>query len=188
MEEQQMKIQKLYVSLATACLLVGVSGAAMAQEEPPPTPVVDTCDDGSIWLTAVDEIVVDGRSCAILDVLVTGNVTATGGSTISLISSRVGGDVTVTGAGNAIIVNNQLYNGVLRVEGNQTAIVQANNVDRGSRNNSDIEDTTPGGSILVNQNQDATVQGNTVGRNIQCQGNGSLQSAGNIANGIDACP
>ena len=177
-----MKSLKWLLSVTIVCLFVGASGTAMAQ-------VVDTCDEGHIWLTAVDEIVVDGRSCAIVDVLVKGNVTATGGSTISLHGSQVGGDVTVTGAGNVIIVKNQLLSGVLRVDGNQTAIVVANNVNRSRGNFTEPGGSlTPGGSILVNNHQEATVKGNIVGRDLQCEDNVSLQSDGNIVIGNNTCP
>jgi hypothetical protein len=162
-----MKSLKLLVGATAACVLVGASGIAMAQ-------TVNNCDDGSIWLASVDEVVVEGRSCAIVDTIVKGNVTATGGQTVSLISSRVGGDVTVTGAGNAIIVGNLLYNGALTTNDNENAIVQGN--------------ITEGGSVVVNRNLDANVQGNVAANKIRCTDNVSLQSSGNIAKVADQCP
>jgi hypothetical protein len=167
-----MKSLKFLAGATAACVLAGASGIAMAQ--------VDTCDDGVIWLAAVDEVVVNDRSCAILDTIVRGDVTATGGSTISLTSSNVGGDVTITGAKNAFVTANTLYEGTLRVNDNQNAIVQNNLTVKGSEN--------PQGTIVVNRNVEATVHGNIAGRKIQCQDNGSLESGANISAGADTCP
>jgi hypothetical protein len=167
-----MKSLKFLAGATAACVVAGASGIAMAQ--------IDTCDDGVIWLAAVDEVVVTDRSCAILDTIVRGDVTATGGSTISLTSSKVGGDVTITGAKNAFVTANTLYDGVLRVNDNQTAIVQNNLAVRGP--------IDPEGTIVVNRNQEATVHGNIAGRRIQCKDNGSLESGANISTADDACP
>jgi hypothetical protein len=162
-----MKFLKFFAGATAACVVAGASGIAMAQN-------VNNCDDGSIWLTAVDEIVVDGRSCAIVNTVVSGNVTATNGATISLISSKVGGDVDVSGAGNAIIVGNVLYYGALRINENQNAIVQSNRAE--------------GGSIVVNSNDQANVQGNVAENKVRCASNGSLVSSSNVAKTAVECP
>jgi DUF4097 and DUF4098 domain-containing protein YvlB len=173
-----MTFQKLAVSAATVCLLLGAPGVAMAQEE---EPVIDTCDEGQIIYKAVDEIVVDGRSCFINEVLVKGDVTATGGSTVTLISNRVGGSIDVSGATRAFLVANQTFNGDIRVEGNGSARVIGNLVNVG-------EATAAGGSLFVNDNDKARVNRNLVDGNIECVGNRVLESTFNLAGGTEICP
>jgi hypothetical protein len=97
-----MKIQKILVSAAIVCLLVGASGAAMA---------VDTCENGVIAGTdeaplEVDEIKIDGRSCFVNNVIVSGDVTVTNSEDFAMIDSVVKGSVRVLGCRNAIVVNN----------------------------------------------------------------------------------
>jgi len=99
-----MKIQKILVSAAIVCLLVGASGAAMA---------VNTCEDGVIAGTEevpleVDEIKIDGRSCFVNNVIVSGDVTVTNSEDFAMIDSAVKGSVRVLGCRNAIVVGNNV--------------------------------------------------------------------------------
>jgi hypothetical protein len=55
-----MKFQKLILSAATACLIVGASGAAMAVD----------CAGGVIAYAQVEEIIIDKEVCFIHKVLV----------------------------------------------------------------------------------------------------------------------
>lgn len=162
-----MKSLRLLVGATAACVLVGASGIAMAQ-------TVDNCDGGSMWLRVVDEVVVEGKSCAIVDCFISGNITATGGQTVSVTSSRIGGDVTITGAGNAFVTGNLLYYGALTINDNENAIVQSN--------------VAQGGSIVVNRNLDAKVEGNVAANKVRCTDNVSLQSAANVAKNAVQCP
>ena len=57
-----MKSLKLFVSVATMCLLVGASSTAMAVG----------CPTGAIENQTVAEITIDGRSCFINEVIVQG--------------------------------------------------------------------------------------------------------------------
>ena len=166
-----MKSLKLLGATATACLLVGVSNAVIAQ--------VNTCEDGSIWKAVVNEIEVHGRSCDIRDVLVHGNITTTGGQTISLTSSHVGGDVNISGADNAIVKDNILFAGVLRVNENGIAIIEDNITAKGSEH--------PEGVMEFKRNQNAIVRWNTAGRSIDCKNNKELEAIGNVANGENRC-
>jgi hypothetical protein len=177
-----MKFQKLFVSVATACLLVGVSSAAMAQEEPPPAaPVVDTCEKGAIIATIVDEIVVTGRSCFISDVAVEGNVTATNSQTFTITSSKVGGTISVTGSENATLLTNEVFDGDIAVQQNMRAIVSANRVES-------ITAGGGGGNILVDQHTNAQVDRNIADGDITCTNNADLDSFFNLARGTLACP
>lgn len=173
-----MKLLKMLVSTATACLLLGAAGAAMAQEEP--APVVDTCESGAIILKVVDEIVVTDRSCFISDVLVSGNVTATGGQTVTISGSRINGNVSVTGGQNATVLGTQVLDGDILVEGNTNAIVSANRVESVAQQ--------VGGNILVNGNQEAKVNRNIADADITCTTNVDLNSFFNVAGGTSACP
>ena len=78
-----MKSLKLLASVATACLLVGASSAAMAVG----------CLTGSIEDVTVDEIIIDGRSCFIHDVIVQGNIDVRNTEEITIVDSEVGGSV-----------------------------------------------------------------------------------------------
>ena len=78
-----MKSLKMLISALTACLLVGASSAAMAQ-------MVTICPDGVIDGTEqaplmVSEIALNGVSCVIKNVSVTGDATITNGQNVSFI-------------------------------------------------------------------------------------------------------
>jgi hypothetical protein len=165
-----MKSQKLIIGAATACLLVGTSGAAMA---------VDTCEDGTIQHMEVDEIVVTDRSCFIDDVFVSGNITATGGEMLQIVNSHINGSVTVTGFQNALVNVNEVLDGFILVEENTNVWVSGNRVD--SING------TSSNNIAVNSNEKAEVNRNISDGDIECDANGGLIAWFNVAGGALAC-
>jgi hypothetical protein len=160
-----MKSWKSFSYAAAACFLAGAPGIAMAQE-------INTCEDGSIFFASVDEVVVEGRSCAITESFVSGSITATGGSTISVTASRVGGDIKISGAGNAFVTGNQVFNGEIRLLDNEDARVTANVV---------------GESIVANRNERVEIKGNVVTKKLRCQDNDTLIPGVNIVGGADEC-
>lgn len=157
-----MKIWKLLLSAATACLLVGGSGAAMAVD----------CADGSIIYDRVDEIVINGQDCYIHNTLVIGSVKVQNSASFILIDSTVGGEVKVTDSGTAILVGNSVLDGGLQASRNDYSGVVLNIVSN---------------SIWVNDNLQADVVRNVAGINILCSGNDKLDSFLNQAGGELDC-
>jgi hypothetical protein len=158
-----MKNQKLLISVAIVCLLVGASGAAMALE---------TCAEGILQgteeepLVVEGDIIIDGRSCFINDVIVNGNVTATNSEDLTMIDNQVNGDVRVTGGRDAIVTLNTVK-GNLLVRRNERALVVLNVASQ---------------IIWVNRTiKKATVKKNAAAIAIVCNENGRLDAFENEA-------
>ena len=161
-----MKSLKLFVSVATVCLLVGASGTAMAVN----------CADGIIESTEeepleVDEIIVDGRSCYINNVNVLGNVIVTNSEDLIMVRTNVVGNIRVLGGRNATLVANTTSEGSIVVNRNESAILVLNVAAR---------------TIRVNRNvKKATVKRNGAGLAIICRGNGRLDAFENEAADVE---
>jgi hypothetical protein len=154
-----MKSLKLFVSVATVCLLVGASGTAMAVD----------CADGAIEDQDVDEIIVDGRSCFINNVNVAGNVVVTNSEDLIMIRNDVGGRIRVIGGRNATLVGNEARNIV--VSRNVRATLALNRARRTIRVN---------GNVLK-----AIVKRNAAVVAIICRNNGRLDSFENEAADVE---
>jgi uncharacterized protein YoxC len=135
-EEQQMKSLKLFVSVATVCLLVGASSTAMAVG----------CPTGAIENQTVAEITVDGRSCFINEVIVQGNVLVTNSEDLIMIKNNVQGDIRVIGGRNATLVANITEVGNIVVSRNEDATLALNVAARTIRVNGN------GGKAIVKRN------------------------------------
>jgi len=169
-----MKSQKLLIGAATACLLVGTSGAAMAVD----------CAGGIISFQEVDEIVINGQPCFIQDVVVTGDVTVTDSPDVDMIDVEVGGTVLVTGTVenaelNATLVRTDVFAGNLLIDGQATAIVVGNILRGGGGPES--------GDLLVNNNVAAIVRSNVVVGDLGCTDNLELDENFNRVYGTDDC-
>ena len=167
-----MKYQKLLVSAATACLLVGVSSAAMAVD----------CPNGFIIGQSVDEIVINGQVCHIEDTVVDGNVTITNSPDVDMIDVQVTGNVTVTGGANtnATLARVDSFSGSIDVSGHASAIVTAC-IARGAGTAAD------NGNMVVNNNTAAVVYTNLVVGNLTCTGNTELDEYFNRVYGTENC-
>ena len=149
-----MKSLKLLVSVATVCLLVGVSGTAMAVD----------CDSGVIENTTVDNITINGKSCLIKDVVVEGDLTSIYGEEVAVIDGSVGGRVQLVGGRDATMVGVTVTGNIL-VRNNERALV-ALNIAR---------------NIRIINNGRAVVKRNGAAIAIVCRGNGRLDSFENEA-------
>ncbi len=157
-----MKTLKLFVSVATMCLLVGVSSTAMAVG----------CPGGTIEnQTVAEDIIIDGQSCVINEVLVQGNVLVTNSEDLVMVKNTVEGNIRVFGGRNATLVANTTKVGNIVVSGNETANVALNVAAR---------------TIRVNGNaQKATVKRNGAGVAIVCRNNGRLDAFENEAPDVE---
>ena len=160
--ESKMKSQKLMVLASAACLLFGVSGTAMAVD----------CASGAIEETTVDQIMIDGQSCFVDDVVVLGDVQVLNSEDFTMVSSTVGGSVRVIGGRNAFLVANQVTAGDFTVSNNERAAVLVNIV---------------AGNMGVNNNLKADVKKNGVAINLVCLGNNRLDSFQNQVGGVEDC-
>ena len=158
-----MKSLKLFVSVATVCLLVGASGTAMAVD----------CADGIIEGTVeepleVDEITIIGQNCLIHDVAVTGDIVVVNSENLGIVDSTVGGRVRVIGNRNATLVG-------VDVVGNITA-----------RNNEDANlALNVARNIRVINNHRAVVKKNLAAGIIRCRGNDRLDAFENEAGDVE---
>jgi len=98
-----MKPLKLLVSIATVCLLVGASSAAMAVG----------CPTGAIEDITVAEIIIDGKSCFIHDVIVQGNIIVTNTEEVTIVDSEVSGSVQLLSSRNATMVGTRVTGNIL---------------------------------------------------------------------------
>ena len=171
-----MKFQKLFLRVATGCLLVSASGVAMAQ-------TVD-CAGGTIIGQQVDEIVINGQPCYIEDTTVNGNVTVTDSPDLDMINVEVKGNVSVQGSvsvtegGSATLLRVDSFSGNIDVSGHSVAIVGACIV-RGA--------TAGSGNMTVNNNAGAVVYSNVVVGNLTCTGNIELDQSFNRVYGTENC-
>jgi hypothetical protein len=153
-----MKIQKLILSAATAFLMVGASGAAMAVD----------CD-GIIEDQIVQNVTVGaGATCIVIKSNVRGSFVATGASVVVLTGSNVDGQVLIEDSGVVAVEDNDLWDGSLIVRDSDQVAVTDNNVE---------------GIIRVNRNISATVSKNSSEVAIRCISNTDLDAAFNRAEG-----
>jgi hypothetical protein len=176
-EEQKMKTRKLFIIGALVCLLVGVSGTAMARND---------CPGGKIFGGTLTEIVIDEFvQCVVVGATITGDVKVTNADVFTLTASRVQGTVSVENTVGAAIVISQINSGDIETKGNGFSIVYQNIV--GSGNISVIGEThqevyvygnqVTGGNIMVSGNKKADVKDNkTTAGDIGCYNNEHLDA------------
>ena len=163
-----MNFQNLFIRAAIGCLLVGVSGAAMAVD----------CPEGRILFDTVDEIVIDGQGCLVYGTVVEGRVQVTNSPQFEINDSEVGGPIRILGTGaqsseNVTVFRVDVFSGDVEVVGFETAIVAGN--------------TLQDGDLEVNNNLGAVVTRNAVNGDISCIGNAELDAGGNRASGDNTC-
>ena len=115
----------MFVSVATVCLLVGASGAAMAVD------IVD-CAGGVIANQEVDQITLDGEDCIISNVTVKGDIEVTNSDALVMVSNNVVGNIRVLRGGDVTLVANTTTAGNIVVRRNARANVVLNNALEGS--------------------------------------------------------
>ena len=180
-----MKSQKLIVIAAIVCLLVGVSGAAMARND---------CPDGSLVGGTYSEIVIDDYvSCSVVGVYVTGSVRVDGADQFTMVSSLVNGNVRVINTLSAALLGNQLDGGNLVVSDNTFSTVLRNIVHGGTIRVIDnsgrletqvLQNLIFNGNLRVNGHEKADVKENKVkDGDITCKNNDRLDSKDNDAIG-----
>ena len=180
-----MKTQKMIVIAAIVCLLVGVSGAAMARND---------CPDGSLVGGTYSEIVIDGfESCSVVGVYVTGSVRVVGADQFTMSSSLVSGNVRVINTRSAVLLGNQVDGGNLVARDNTFSSVLRNIVLGGTiRVIDDSEEAEAqvlqnlifNGNLRVNGHEKADVKENKVTNgDITCRNNDRLDSKDNDAIG-----
>ena len=157
-----MKPLKLFVSVATMCLLVAASGTAMAVD----------CAGGVIANQEVDQITVDGEDCIISNVTVTGDIEVNNSDTLVMVSNNVVGNIRVLRGGDVTLVANTTTAGNIVVRRNARANVVLN--------------TALAGSIVVA----GTINKAEVNRNfalftILCRRNGRLDAFENEAGDLE---
>ena len=91
-----MKASRNVIRAATVCLAVGASGTALAVD----------CATGNLIGQTVDEVVINGQSCYMERVVVTGNVTVVDSEDLTMYRVDVGGTIRVIGGGTALLVAN----------------------------------------------------------------------------------
>ena len=194
-----MKSRKLIVIAAIVCLLVGASGAAMAQLDR------NDCPDGSLIGEVLDEIVIRDSSstvdCRVVGVYVRGRVLVDGARNFTMINSLVGGNVRVLSTVNATLADNTIEGGNLVGRFNTSSSFLRNIVVGGSLRTIGylFGDTCPGfpevdivvgqnlvfnGNVAVICHDRADVAENKVrDGNITCRDNDKLDSKDNDAFG-----
>ena len=180
-----MKVRNLLANTLAGCLLMGASGAAMAVG----------CPTGSIIGGVVSEIVIEGTGadCTVVNVTVMGRVRVVGVGQFTMIGSRVGGVLRVKESASAALVANEVWRGPLVASLNLHSTVFQNvvhsgdiTVNKNSMTATVVENSIMSGNMLVKDNRNADVIENSVGGNIRCPRNASLNSFANSATGTVA--
>jgi hypothetical protein len=157
-----MKSLKLFVSVATMCLLVGASGTAMAID----------CVGGVIANQEVDQITVDGEDCIISNVTVTGDIEVTNSDELVMVSNNVVGNIRVLRGGDVTLVANTTTAGNIVVRRNAKANVVLNNALAGS-------------IVVAGTINKAEVNRNIAVFTILCRNNGRLDAFENEAEDLE---
>ena len=138
-----MKTQKLLVIVAISCLMLGVSGAAMAQDSNCPAGAVTGLVDGD--LTVRGDCVVQGavitgdvrvnnaveNSFVLRDTTVNGQVIVRGGSVIITRTVVVSSNLRVKDTIDTVVENTLVAVGNMRFVGNQQVLIYSNTVPVG---------------------------------------------------------
>jgi hypothetical protein len=157
-----MKPLKLFVSVATMCLLVAASGTAMAVD----------CAGGVIANQEVDQITVDGEDCIISNVTVTGDIEVNNSDTLVMVSNNVVGNIRVLRGGDVTLVANTTTAGNIVVRRNARANVVLNNALAGS-------------IVVAGTINKAEVNRNFAVFTILCRNNGRLDAFENEAGDVE---
>jgi len=197
-----MKISKLFTSSLIGCVLLGASGAAMAQQ--------NDCDGGIPPGETLDELIISGifTNCDVLGVTVKGDVRVIGADGFTMRGSLVKGDVTVEAAASQLQGNT--FEGKVSVKREPAFTTMAttviNNLVDGSGNLvindgvtcDPVTNSTGayvagnhfiGGSLKVQCLKTAIVVGNTVANgDLICSDNLNLNRSANVVlGGKDKC-
>ena len=191
-----MKTQKLFVIVAIICLLVGASGASMAQSPTTDCPggVIVGGEHEGIRLTGLT----DDESCVILGSAVIGSVIVTGTGKITIMNSYVEGDIRVIDMFSATIVDNDVgrsggghivvrdvtESDVLRnLVGGNIRVIGTSEQDQIDPITNVLYNETLG-NLRVNGNFAADVRFNlALQGNITCNNNVNLMASTNVARG-----
>ena len=168
-----MKLQKLFVSAAIGCLLVGVSGAAVAADV--------TCEDGLINNETVDNVTVTGRSCHISETIVEGDVTVTDSPNLTMTNNRVAGQIKVTsstGSGDVLLKDNRVFANPIVVQNVARVLILDNTL---------IGDTTKSNMSFDDNTDEVNIFSNEVAGDLLCSGNNFVATSGNFVFGSDTC-
>jgi hypothetical protein len=163
-----MRIQKLLISAATSCFLVGASGAAVAAD----------CAAGVINNRTVNNLKVTGTNCYVSETIVKGNVTVTDSPNFAMINNRVLGKITITGGGAVLLKDNELFDDRIRVDGTGIVWIFSNRLQG---------DPTTSNMVLKNSADEVEIFNNTVDGNLVCENNSFQLASGNAVGGTNTC-
>ena len=185
-----MKTRTKNAIAAAFCLLMVGPGTSMAQ-------VRNDCPDGALAGGVYSNLVIKGGGdCYIMNVLVTGDVTAESMDQISIVSSTVNGSISFTSNVSAFVYGNVVSGPSITTWRNTNSTVARNTVNNGdiSVNDQECKRQTSafveenriyGGTLRVNCHETATVRNNTVrDGDIICRDNDRLDSFDNDARGL----
>ena len=99
-----MELQKLLINAAATGLLAGASATAMAVD----------CATGNLIGQTVEEVVINGQSCYMEDLIVSGDVIVIDSEDLTMVQVNAGGRIRVLGGGNALLVANTARGIVVR--------------------------------------------------------------------------
>ena len=157
-----MKPQKLLLGAATAFMLVGASGAAMAD---------NTCLGGFLGGVIDDDVTITAaNSCVIQEATVNGDITASGAANVSILRSTASGNILIEESRIAAVVLSAAKN--IRLLRNDVAIASASIANKWLR---------------VNRNNIASVKQNGAVLGIVCLNNGEFEAARNNTEGEEEC-
>ncbi|MEH6592371.1 MAG: hypothetical protein V7746_19050 [Halioglobus sp.] len=192
MTNEKMSTKTRNVIAAVSFLLMAGPGTSMAEDR-------NDCPDGALAGGVYKDLVIKGGGdCYIMNVLVTGDITAKNMDQISIVSSTVNGSISFTSSNSAFVYNNVVNGDTITTWGNASSTVARNTVNSGNIAVNDVEcsqrqsaiaeeNVIYGGSLRVNCNETATVRNNTVrDGTISCRDNDRLDSLDNDARGTNS--
>jgi hypothetical protein len=189
MERNNMKAKTRNAIATVFFILMAGPGTSMAQ-------VRNDCPDGALAGGVYSNLVIKGGGdCYIMNVLVTGDVTAENMDQISIVSSTVNGSILFTGSKSAFVYGNVVNGPGITAWRNTFSTVVRNTVNNGDIivNDQECRQQTSAiaeeneiyaGTLRVNCNETASVRNNLVrDGDIICRDNDRLDSFDNDARG-----
>jgi hypothetical protein len=157
-----MKTLNLLKISAISCVLLFVSGTAMAEED---------CDGGYLTgFITTDIIIPEGKTCIIENAVVHGNIEAVGAVNVTVFLTRVSGRIFIQDS--VIVTVQSTYAKYINLSGNEIAIVLGNIAQINMRVNNSarvwIEKNQVGVDLTCKNNSDGTAVKNTAGGKEDC--------------------
>ena len=165
-----MKLEKLFVTAAAGCLLVGASGIVVAQDS--------NCEGGIVNNRTVNNLTVTDQECFVSETIARGNVTVSNSPSFIMTNSTVAGTITITGGADdsVYIYDVEIFNNASVNGGSNVWWIDNSFIGEAANSNLTVENA-----------EEAQFWYNRMNGNLTCSNNNSQFNFANLVFGEDTC-